>query len=72
MGKGKKSLLCDPGSELRRKRKKKGEDYKWDGKERKKKKVAPVAVYFINYTKRKYRSIRLPLPGGRVGQDVIR
>ena len=36
MGREKKSLLCDPGSELRLggREKKKGEDNKWDGKKR--------------------------------------
>ena len=39
MGKGEKSLLCDPGSELRLggREKKEGQDSKWDGKNEEKK-----------------------------------
>ena len=41
MGRGKKSLLCDPASELRLggREKKKGEENKWDGKKKKRKEV---------------------------------
>ena len=47
MGRGEKSLLCDPpGSELRlREREKEREDNKWDGKKEKKKEKGDGMVY---------------------------
>ena len=43
---GRKSLLCDPGSELRLggRENRKGEDNTWDGKKKKKKAVIRVLV----------------------------
>ena len=50
MGRGEKSLLCDPGSELRLEgRRKKGEDSKWDGEKKKEEAVATFSdrVFFF-------------------------
>ena len=50
VGREEKSLLCDPGSELRlggREKKKKGEDNKWDEEKRGRKKVPLVYTHQV-------------------------